>query len=646
MAAEPNKLPRVAFCPQSALERGSIAIVGLARLLLSLAPRLSLGRGHVEWGQGDRHFVSREGDEAAQAPEVEVAPPRVHMLGRYRLVAELARGGMGVVYLALMRGPGAFSKLLVLKELKPNLLEDQAVVEMFMQEARLAACLSHPNVVQTVEAGSDGERHYIAMEYLDGQSLYRVLSRARRMGRPVPFEMHGAILCSALEGLAYAHAACDYEGNPLGIVHRDVSPHNIFIGYDGQIKVLDFGIAKAVSTSTDTRTGILKGKVAYMAPEQAAGALVDGRTDLFSVGVMLWEAATGSRFWSGMSNDMHILRALLRGDLDAAHAQATALLPEDVRAIVAKATSFDPAGRHASATLLLEELRSTLVRRGGLPGPAEVGRFVAERFADDRARLRAAIEEAMSHGRGQVSGKFSVSAPVAVDADVPSLNMAIAERTPSKMPVLWQATSAGSSVSATAPSELEAPRRGARPWVLGAALAATLAGLLAAVAGVVVARHPGAPSISSLAAASLVATARASTGRGDDRAPDGKVHVVIRALPAHARIFVDRRLVLENPSVETMTKDGATHVVHVEADGYLAQDNSFEASGDTTLVIALEARKMPARSMPVAHTPAASSTPAPSSTANVAPLASPAPAQIPVGVVPQRRINANNPYNH
>jgi serine/threonine-protein kinase len=545
-----------------------------------------------------------------------------------------------------MRGPGAFSKLLVLKELRPNLLEDQAVVEMFMQEGRLAACLSHPNVVQTVEAGSDGNRHYIAMEYLDGQSLYRVLARARRMGQPVPFELHGAILCSALEGLVYAHAACDYEGNPLGIVHRDVSPHNIFIGYDGQVKVLDFGIAKAVSTSADTRTGILKGKVAYMAPEQAAGALVDGRTDVFSVGVMLWEAATGRRFWSGMSNDMHILRALLRGDLDAAHAQATALLPEDERAIVAKATAFDPAGRHATATHLLEELRATLVRRGGLPGPVEIGRFVAERFADDRASLRAAIEGVMSHGRGQVSGKFSVSVPIAVDRDVPSLNMAIAEPTPSKMPVLWHATSAGSSVSAAAPSKLEAARRGPRSWVVGVAVVAAFAGAVAAAAGLVVVRRPGASSISPLATASLVATALATAGRGDDRTPDGKVRVVIRASPAHARIFFDRRLVLENPSVETMTKDGATHVVHVEADGYVAQDNSFEASGDTTLVLALEPRKTPARSASVAHTPAAPSTPAPSSAANVAPLATPAPAPAPVGGVPQRRINANNPYNH
>jgi serine/threonine protein kinase len=582
-----------------------------------------------------------------QALGTKVGALRVHTLGKYRLVAELARGGMGVVYLALMRGPGAFTKLLVLKELKPDLLEDQDVVDMFMQEGRLAACLNHPNVVQTLEAGSDGTRHYIAMEYLDGQSLYRVLHRARRTGRPVPFELQGAILCSALEGLVYAHAARDYEGNRLGIVHRDVSPHNVFIGYDGQVKVLDFGIAKAIITSTETRTGILKGKVAYMAPEQAAGAIVDERTDLFSVGVMIWEAATGRRFWSGMGNDMQILRALLRGNLDAAHDRATVELPADVRAIVAKATAFDPAARHASAALLLEELRATLVRRGGLPGAPEIGRFVAESFADDRARMRVAIEAAMSHGRAPVSGKFSLSTPIPVDVEVPSLSLTFAEPSSSKMPVLWQQTSAGSSISEAIPSQVEAERGGPRPWVLGVAVGAVLAGALAVVAGVVIVRRPGTASIAPPMVAAPAAMAPASAAKADDRAAGGTVYMVVRASPAHARIFVDRSIVLENPFVETMTKDGATHVVHVEADGYVPQDNSFEASGNTTIVVALEPRKTPARWAPVARgTPAAPSTSAQPSTASVAPLAGPAPAQTPAGVVPQRRINSNNPYSH
>src|SRR5579864_4014205 len=154
------------------------------------------------------------------------APPRTGTLGRYRVVAELAQGGMGVVYLALMRGPGAFNKLLVLKELKPDLFDDPAVVTMFMEEARLAACLSHPNVVQTIEAGSEGDRPFIVMEYVEGQSLFHVVSRARKLGIRVAFELQSSVLCSVLAGLAYAHAATDYDRRSLGIVHRDVSPHN------------------------------------------------------------------------------------------------------------------------------------------------------------------------------------------------------------------------------------------------------------------------------------------------------------------------------------------------------------------------------------------------------------------------------------
>ncbi|MDP8998641.1 MAG: serine/threonine protein kinase, partial [Myxococcota bacterium] len=317
-------------------------------------------------------------------------------LGRYRLIAELARGGMGVVYLALMRGPGAFSKLLVLKELKAELLGDPAVLAMFVDEARLAACLNHPNVVHTLDAGTDGDRHYIAMEYLDGQSLHRVISRARKNGRPVPLAWQCAVLCSALEGLSYAHTAFDYDGKPLGIVHRDMTPHNVFVRYDGQVKVLDFGIAKAFGSSIDTRNGILKGKVAYMAPEQAAGAPVDARADIFAVGVVLWEAATGGRFWSGMDSDMQILQALSNGSLPAEHAKALAHVSPRLREVILKATAADPAQRYASAAKLLGELRTALPDIGGASlGPKDIGGLVVDLFAEDRVRLQAAIDEAL-----------------------------------------------------------------------------------------------------------------------------------------------------------------------------------------------------------------------------------------------------------
>src|SRR6185437_8026107 len=234
-------------------------------------------------------------------------------LGKYRLIAELGHGGMAEVYLAVVRGPAGFNKLVVIKQIRPQLAEDPEFLAMFLDEARLAARLSHPNVVQTNEVGQEGSRYFIAMEYLEGQPLNRVLHRVQKTGG-IPLALHVKILSDVLGGLHHAHELADFDGTPLEVVHRDVTPHNVFITYDGQVKVVDFGIAKALNSSAETRTGVLKGKVAYMAPEQARGERCDRRADVFSVGVMLWEAATGRRLWKGVP-DITILQRLLAGDI-------------------------------------------------------------------------------------------------------------------------------------------------------------------------------------------------------------------------------------------------------------------------------------------------------------------------------------------
>src|SRR5215510_881712 len=193
------------------------------------------------------------------------------MLGKYHLVAEIARGGMGVVYLAMVQGPGGFNKLVVVKELKPELVEEPTFLTMFLDEARLAARLSHPNIVQTNEVGSDGNRCFMAMDYLDGRGLDRVRRRAHATGQDLSLPIHLRVICDMLAGLQYAHTLADFDGTPLAIVHRDVSPQNVFVTFDGHVKLLDFGIAKAVDSLHETRVGVLKGKVSYMSPEQARG---------------------------------------------------------------------------------------------------------------------------------------------------------------------------------------------------------------------------------------------------------------------------------------------------------------------------------------------------------------------------------------
>src|SRR6185437_1077783 len=191
-------------------------------------------------------------------------------LGKYRLIAELGHGGMAEVYLAVVRGPAGFNKLVVIKQIRPQLAEDPEFLGMFLDEARLAARLSHPNVVQTNEVGQEGNRYFIAMEYLEGQPLNRILHRLQKSGG-LPLGLHIKILSDVLAGLHHAHELADYDGTALEVVHRDVTPHNVFVTYEGQVKVVDFGIAKAAGRAGETRHGVIKGKAPYMAPEQAAG---------------------------------------------------------------------------------------------------------------------------------------------------------------------------------------------------------------------------------------------------------------------------------------------------------------------------------------------------------------------------------------
>src|SRR5512133_824440 len=209
-------------------------------------------------------------------------------LGKYRLLAELGHGGMAQVFLALAKGVAGFNKLVVIKQIHAELAEDPDFVRMFLDEARLAARLNHPNVVQTNEVDHDNKRYFIAMEYLEGQTLNRVFNRMGRDPKLLPLGHRLRLVADGLAGLHYAHELKDYDGKALGVVHRDFTPHNIFVTYNGVVKVVDFGIAKALNSSSQTQSGVLKGKVSYMAPEQARGERVDRRADIFSVGMILW----------------------------------------------------------------------------------------------------------------------------------------------------------------------------------------------------------------------------------------------------------------------------------------------------------------------------------------------------------------------
>jgi serine/threonine-protein kinase len=315
---------------------------------------------------------------------------------KYRPIAELGHGGMAQVYLALASGPAGFNKLVVLKQLKEQLAEDADLVAMFLDEARLAARLNHPNVVQTNEVGNDGSRFYICMEYLEGQPLNRVL---HRLSAPAGFTlgMGLRILIDALAGLHHAHELRDYDGTPLEVVHRDATPHNVFLTYAGQVKVVDFGIAKALSSSTETRTGVLKGKVAYMAPEQALGERVDRRADVFSVGMMLWEVLVGKRPFKGLP-DVAILQRLVNTGVPSP-STARADIPPELERICVKALSHAREDRYATAAEMANALEEAVIALG-LPGTVrDAGRLIDQVFASERAKIQRLVETQVGEAR-------------------------------------------------------------------------------------------------------------------------------------------------------------------------------------------------------------------------------------------------------
>jgi ABC-type branched-subunit amino acid transport system substrate-binding protein/tRNA A-37 threonylcarbamoyl transferase component Bud32 len=291
-----------------------------------------------------------------------------------------------VILTVTQGGLGGFQKLVAVKLLRRDLAEDEDFRRMFLEEARLTARLNHPNVVQTNDVGEDAGRYYIAMEYLEGQTFERV-RRSRNASRLFPRNLQLQVLTQVLAGLHYAHELADYDNTPMAIVHRDVTPSNIFLTYDGQIKLVDFGIAKVLDSVNHTRVGVLKGKARYMAPEQITGAALDRRADIFSVGVMLWEILASTQIWLGRS-ETEILRRVSTGDVPALPNDAPAVLQQ----ICAKAMAHRPEDRYATAEALRLELDEYLAQHATPSRDRGIGAVVGEMFRDERAQIRQLIE--------------------------------------------------------------------------------------------------------------------------------------------------------------------------------------------------------------------------------------------------------------
>ncbi|MCB9676546.1 MAG: protein kinase [Alphaproteobacteria bacterium] len=302
------------------------------------------------------------------------------VLGKYELIERLATGGMAEVFLARAKGPAGVQKTLVVKRIRPEYADDPRFVNMFINEARIGVHLAHPNIVHVFELGRAAGTWFIAMEYLHGRDLTRILRRLRSTNDRLPDAVSVYVVAELLRGLHHAHSRTDEEGKPLGLIHQDVSPHNVLLGFDGEVKLLDFGIARAVNSDEDSGTPAGRGKFAYSSPESAAGGTVDHRSDLYSAGVTLWELLAGARPYQGLDPATKMAR-VREGDLPSLSEARPDLDPELV-AIVARATQPRPADRHPTAADFEEDLRAWLYETGARVGSSDVSEWTSRLFPD------------------------------------------------------------------------------------------------------------------------------------------------------------------------------------------------------------------------------------------------------------------------
>ena len=378
----------------------------------------------------------------------------------------LARGGMAEVYLARMSGVGGFAKLLVIKRILPHLNDDPDFVAMFVNEGRVAARLDHPNICHVYELGEVEGEVFLAMEYLDGLA-WSELSPLVPRGRGVELRVAATVIGQICEGLRYAHEYRDVDGTPMPIVHRDVSPQNLFITTEGVCKLLDFGVSKVLTEGSRTRTGMLKGKLPYMAPEQIRGEAIDARADVFSMGVVLWEALTKERLFA-RDSDYQIWKAITDEEIPRPTSRVAGLPPQ-IDAVVARALSRDVAARYPTIRAFASELRDVTAAVGGTfdqPTLRDILKSLgAGKLADRHAKVSTAL------GR-----PIKSSQPPPIPAAITSENPVVTEVDPTR-PLMTEP-----SITSSIALRDESVRVRRKSKLLPAALALSMVAVGAAIA--------------------------------------------------------------------------------------------------------------------------------------------------------------------
>lgn len=355
--------------------------------------------------------------------------------GRYLLFDMIGRGGMADIYLARMGNSLGGHRLCVIKEIRDTFDHDPAFMEMLTAEAKLAGRLNHANIVQVFDLGREGGRLFLAMDYVEGFDLHQLLRRLSKGRIPLPAEFAFSIVIETLRALDYAHRARDDEGTPLGIVHRDVSPSNVLISFEGEVKLCDFGIARATTESADEETIAatrVAGKAAYMAPEHAHGSELDSRADIFAAGILLWELCAGRRLYKGKGREV----------LEMAKAADIPALPERgipnqaaLQKILDKALSADRADRYKTAAEFLEVLEDFALDEGLRASPLRFGSFLSDHFAEEIVGVRRERELAADQIEMEKAESFGpASAPPGSMAPEPVNVPALPELSPDLSP--------------------------------------------------------------------------------------------------------------------------------------------------------------------------------------------------------------------
>ncbi|MBN2193363.1 MAG: protein kinase [Polyangiaceae bacterium] len=484
---------------------------------------------------------------------------------KYRVIASVGRGAVADVNLAVARGPGGFNKLVVLKSLREELRGIEGYSELFMTEARLNAQLSHPHIVQTNEIFDFEGLPVIVMEYLEGQSLGAVVRMARKSGSQPAFDrsMHLRVLSDVLHALDYAHNKRGLDGNPLSLVHCDVSPQNVFLTYEGEVKLLDFGIARQVCAQGARDLTHVRGKARYMPPEQIDGEGIDQRTDLYAVGVMAWEAAAGARLWANADDDQ-ILRSVLAGEIPAPSSVVDQVDPELER-IVMRALEPDKEQRYPTALAMQVELDRFLGISGTQLRSRDIGAAVSVLFADRRAQTEAIVADQLAKLATLPEGAAELRL-----VELPQISLA----------------------SDVTPMPEPAKRRRALPVA-----AVIVAALLAAFGAVL----------------------WASGGEANERTEvpvSRSVELRITAFPAEATVALDGVALGVNPYSQVHERSSEEHEIRVTAPGYETAVRTITLEDSADVVIALKA-------LPTDSRPTSSPDPPPIASAGP-PQASPA----------------------